>query len=223
VELSGKRIRLIGTFTLGTDFANEGNLLMTARNFARYFPLRARGADPLSVVDLGIIQVEPGADPREVERRLSAMLPGDVQVFTKQGFREKELAFWRSSTPIGYIFFVGAVLGFVVGVIICYQIIYASISSHMPEFATLKAMGYRDRYFVGLVAAESVYLSVLGFVPGLLVSWALYALLAQQTGLLMLLTWERAAGVYALTLAMCVTSGCLAMRKVLAADPAELF
>jgi putative ABC transport system permease protein len=93
----------------------------------------------------------------------------------------------------------------------------------MAEFATLKAMGYRDKYFVGLVASESAYLSVLGFVPGLLVTWVLYTVLAEWTGLLMMLTPPRAALIYVLTLAMCMTSGLLAMRKVLAADPAELF
>jgi putative ABC transport system permease protein len=35
----------------------------------------------------------------------------------------------------------GEVIGFVVGVIICYQIIYSDLDDHMGEFATLKAMG----------------------------------------------------------------------------------
>jgi putative ABC transport system permease protein len=196
---------------------------MTARNFANYFSFRARGADPLSVVDLGIVRVAPGADPQIVKRRLNEMLPDDVRVFTRQEFRDAETTFWRTSTPIGYIFGMGTALGFVVGVIICYQIIYSSVASHMAEFATLKAMGYRDKYFVGLVVSESAYLSVLGFVPGLLVTWVLYTVLAEWTGLLMLLTPPRAALVYLFTLAMCMTSGLLAMRKVLAADPAELF
>jgi putative ABC transport system permease protein len=225
-ELAGKRIRFVGAFSMGTDFANDGNIIMTARNFARYFPLRARGDDPLSVVDLGVVKVDPGASAhqrREIAARLDRILPDDVAVFTKQQFRRTERDFWRESTPIGYIFGVGTALGFVVGVIICYQIIFTSIASHMPEFATLKAMGYRGRYFVGLVITEAVYLSVLGFVPGFLISWGLYYALAEWTGLLMNMTADRAALVYAFTLAMCVTSGALAMRKVLAADPAELF
>ncbi|MBW3598693.1 MAG: ABC transporter permease DevC [Planctomycetes bacterium] len=222
-ELSGRRIRFIGAFSMGTDFANDGNVIMTARNFTRYFPFRARGNDPLSIVDLGVVRVQEGAEPAAVKERLAGLLPDDVRVFTKSEFRDAETEFWRTSTPVGYIFGVGMALGFVVGVIICYQIIYASISSHMPEFATLKAMGYRDRYFISLVVFESVYLSVLGFVPGLLVSWLLYAVLAEWTGLLMLLTPPRAALVYLFTVAMCVTSGCLAMRRALAADPAELF
>ncbi len=222
-ELAGRRIQFVGVFSMGADFANDGNVIMTARNFARYFPFRARGGDPLSLVDLGVVQVEPNANVHEVKSRLTALLPGDVAVYTQQEFREREVAFWRDNTPIGYIFWVGTILGFVVGVIICYQIIYASIASHMAEFATLKAMGYRNRYFTKLVVAESVYLSVLGFVPGLFISGALYWLVANWTGLLMMLTPGRAAQVYAFTLAMCIVSGGLAMRKLLSADPAELF
>src|SRR5690606_33313061 len=181
------------------------------------------GGDPLSLVDLGVVQIEPGANAREVKTRLEKLLPNDVAIFTKKEFRERETAFWRDNTPIGYIFWVGAVLGFVVGVIICYQIIYASIASHMAEFATLKAMGYRDGYFMRLVVAESVYLSVLGFIPGLIISSALYWVVADWTGLLMMLTVGRAAQVYAFTIAICIVSGGLAMRKLLSADPADLF
>jgi len=223
VTLAGRAIHLVGSFRLGTDFANDGNLFMNPANFARFFPSRAPGRDPLEVVDLGVVQLKKGADPQEVKSWLAARLPDDVAVYTKGEMIERERNFWRHSTPIGYIFLVGTVIGFLVGMVICYQIINADIADHMPEFATLKAMGYRNRYFVGFVLMESVYLSLLSFVPGMLVSLGLYEALARSTGLLMILNVPRAASVLLLTLAMCIASGCLAMRKVLAADPAELF
>lgn len=223
VELSGKELRLVGNFSLGTDFANDGNLLLNERNFAEYFPYRAAGDDPLKLVDLGIVRIDKDADPQAVKRGIAESLPTDVSVFTKDEFTHQERKFWTDSTPVGFIFNLGTVMGFVVGVIICYQIIYANISDHMAEFATLKAMGYSNRYFIALVLLESLFLSVLGFVPGLLISLVLYSGLAYFTGLLMLLNVSRGALVYVLTLAMCSVSGCLAMRKVLAADPAELF
>ncbi len=73
-------------------------------------------------------------------------------------------------------------MGFIVGVIICYQVIYSDIADHMPEFATLKAMGYPNRYFIGLVLQMSLYLSLIGYLPGLLVSAALYQGLATLDG-----------------------------------------
>jgi len=222
-ELCGRAIRLVGTFEMGTDFINDGNLIMSDTNFARYFPFRMPGGDPLSVVDIGVVRVKKGTDPDVVVRRLRDTLPDDVNVRTKADYVNAEIGFWSSSTPIGYVFLVGTLLGWVVGVIICYQIIHADIADHMPEFATLKAMGYRNRYFVGVVLQQSLLLSALGFVPGLLISLALYQWLASTTGLLMMLNFRRAVVVLVLTTAMCIFSGCLAMRKVLAADPAELF
>lgn len=223
VTLAGKAVRLVGSFRLGTDFANDGNLFMSAANFAKFFPSRAPRGDPLEVVDLGIVQLCQGADPQAVKRELVDRLPDDVVVLTKSEMIARERGFWSKSTPVGYIFLLGTVIGFLVGVIICYQIIHADVADHLSEFATLKAMGYRNRYFVGFVLMESVYLSLLSFVPGTLVSFMLYEALARSTGLLMILNFPRAASVLLLTLAMCIASGCLAMRKVVAADPAELF
>jgi putative ABC transport system permease protein len=142
---------------------------------------------------------------------------------TKGEFIEAEREFWRTSTPIGYVFSFGVVLGFLVGVIICYQILYSDISDHLREYATLKAMGYRPLFFTGIVLEEALLLSLLGFLPALALSEVLYQGLGSVTGLLLQLTVGRAAGVLGLTMAMCVVSGLLTIRKVLSADPAELF
>lgn len=222
-ELSSRSIRLAGLFDLGTDFVNDGNLLMSAENFARYFPMRARGRPPLSQVDLGVVHIDPAADPEEVCRRLRDALGSEVDVFTKAGFIDRERNFWDDSTPIGFVFALGAAMGFVVGVVMCYQIIYADITDHLAEFATLKAMGYSNGHFLGVVAREAMYLSMLGFVPGLACSWLTYALLSWWTGLPLEMTWERVAFVYGITLLMCGISAGLSIRKLLTADPATLF
>ncbi len=223
VTLSAQTVRIVGTFRLGTDFANDATLFTSSANFAKFFASRSPGGDPLEWVDLGVVLLEDGADPQEVKRRIAERLPDDVGVYTRAEMIDRERNFWSNSTPVGYIFLLGTVIGFVVGVIICYQIIQSDVADHMAEFATLKAMGYRNRYFVGFILLESFFLSVLSFVPGLLVSYGLYEALARSTGLLMMMTMPRAALVYFLTLVMCVVSGCLAMRKVAAADPADLF
>ena len=223
IELTDKSLRLVGTFQLGTDFYNDGNLIMSRENFARYFPFRVPGGDPLTQVDLGVVRIDPGADLSKVQARLEKRLGDDVFVYTKDEFIANETHFWRTSTPTGFVFGFGTIMGFAVGVIICYQIIYANIADHMGEFATLKAMGYTSAYFVSMVVCESLYLSILGFLPGWIIALILYNLLAVQTGLLLNMTWWLCGMIYLLTLAMCVVSGVLALRKVLAADPAELF
>jgi putative ABC transport system permease protein len=222
-ELSGRKVRIVGTFSLGTDFANDGNLIVSSATYARTFKRPRAGDDGLGEVDLGLVRLADGADAEAVQEELSALLPDDVAVFTLSEFADQEIRFWQRSTPVGYVFGFGMALGFLVGVIICYQILYADIDDHMPEYATLKAMGYPTRYFIGLVLKSSLWLSVLGFVPGLAVSWGLYVVVERLTGLLMEMTWPRGLLVLGLTAAMCTFSGCLAMRRLLAADPAELY
>jgi putative ABC transport system permease protein len=221
--LNGQELRLAGRFRLGIDFANDGNLLMTATNFAHFFPERAVGGDPLRMVDVGVVRLEPGHSPADVASKLRRVLPADVEPFTRQQLIDREMRFWRTNAPLGYIFMVGAVMGFVVGVVICYQIVYADIADHLREFATLKAMGYSSAFFIGLVLEQTVYLAVLGFLPGAAISFLTYKVLAEYTGLTMQFTASLAATVFAATAAMCILSGFLAVSKLLAADPAELF
>ena len=223
VELAGQTIRLVGSFDLGTDFANDGNLIVCSETYRRLFGRVPPGQDALAAVDIGLVKLEHGADPRHVQAVLRAMLPPDVKVQTIGEFERQELRFWQRSTPIGYVFHAGVLLGFLVGVIICYQILYSDIADHMPEFATLKAMGYRAEYFIGVVLQEAGLLSLLGFWPGIAASWLLCRLVAWRTGLAVGLSDTLLVQVFLLTAAMCVLSGVLTMRKVLASDPAELF
>ncbi len=223
LELASKKLRLIGTFELGTDFAHDGNLVMNAENFANYFPHRKRFGDPLSVIDIGVIHLQPDADLDETYSILQQTLAQDVNILTRAQFRTAEIDFWDESTPIGTIFLFGKIIGFIVGMVICYQVIYSGIADHMPEFATLKAMGYPASYFVRLIVVEALLLAVVGFFPGTAVSWLLYGWLAGQTGLLMTMSFDCLLFVLVATIVMCVASGLLALRKLLAADPASLF
>ena len=223
IELNKKELDLVGMFTLGTDFAHDGTLLLSDRLLPNYFPWRSRSGSPLDVVDIGLLRVQDGADLVAVRDRIQAIAPKQIQVFLTQDLVDQELRFWSRSTPIGIIFGIGTIMGLVVGAIICYQIQFTDISEHMPEFATLKAMGYRPSYFWSLIICQSLYLACLGFIPGLLLSWGLYALLAEASGLVMRMTFDRIAFVWLLTLAMCVVSGVLAIRKLFRADPASLF
>lgn len=121
------------------------------------------------------------------------------------------------------IFLIGTLMGFAVGIIICYQILFTNLQDAMSEYATLKAMGYPNRFFVGLVVRQSVYLSVLGFIPAVLIALLLFRMLESLTGLPMALTVSRAGSVLVLTTLMCLISGLLALRKLVRADPASLF
>src|SRR5438105_15919755 len=128
-------------------------------------------------------------------------------VLTKDEFRDQERTYWRTSTPVGFVFGLGLVMGLIVVVVICYQVLATDVADHLAEFATLKAMGYGGSYLAGVVLQQALLLALVGFVPGCLVSWLLYRVLEQATGLPLLLTIPRVGAVLGLTVLMCSLSG----------------
>jgi len=219
-EVSGRKVRVGGLFTMGASFAADGNIITSDTNFLRLFPDRQKG-----LIDVGIINLEPGANIEQAKASLKAKLSqnGDVDIFDKQEFIQEEIAYWQSATAIGFIFSLGTAIGFLVGIVIVYQILYTDVANHLPEYATLKAMGYKDSYFVMLVFQEAIILGVLGFLPGYFIAIGLYSLAAGATALPLAMTASRAVTVMILTVIMCCASGTVAVRKLSAADPADIF
>ena len=219
-ELSGRRVMVVGTFALGTDFESDGTLVMSEENFLSVFPDRRLGAyGP----DVGVLRVRQGTDLEQLRAAMLAELPHDVDVLTKPGLVAREQAFWDKVAPIGTVFMIGVVMGFIVGMAICYQVLYADIGDRLGEFATLKAMGYSNSWLFRRVVEQSVYLSLLGYAAGVVVSLLAFRLVHAATGLPMLFRPTTAAMVLLLTVLMCILSGAFAARRLVAADPAQLY
>ncbi|MFQ3679574.1 MAG: FtsX-like permease family protein [Pseudanabaenaceae cyanobacterium] len=156
-------------------------------------------------------------------RRTEDVTADDLRILTQGGFIEFERSYWQNSTAIGFIFTLGTVMGFIVGVVVVYQILYTDVSDHMAEYATLKAMGYSNLFLSWVVIQEALVLAVLGYIPGFGVGWFLYNLTRNATRLPLAMTLERGLQVFALTVLMCAISGAISLRKVQSADPAEMF
>jgi putative ABC transport system permease protein len=222
-ELARRSVRVVGTFELGTDFTTDGNLIMSDLTYAQLFRGRASGGASLGLADVGLVQVDESADVAGVRKALQSVLPDDVCVYTLGEFAAKERVFWQYATPVGFIFTFGLVMGVIVGMVICSQILSADVADHLKEYATLKAIGYPDRYLTWVVLQEALWLSLLGFVPALLLSLLLYDRLGEVTGLPLFLTPGRIGLILFMTVFMCIVAGVLALRKVRKADPAEVF
>jgi len=217
-EINDREFTVVDLYSIGTSFGLDGGIITSDLNFRRMFPDRNE-----SSIDLGLIRLAPGVDPLVVQQEILSGLPGDVRVFTRDEFAQLEIDHWATTTPIGYVFTFGVIMGLVVGAIIVYQILYADVQDHLQEYATLLAMGYKHRYLSGVVLQEAVVLAVMGFLPGLAISIGLYRVSADATQLPMAMSTNSAIAVFALTLSMCVFSGMLALRKLKTVDPAEVF
>jgi putative ABC transport system permease protein len=218
-EVRSRKITIGGLFTLGASFGADGNLMTSDTNFKRLF-----NRDP-GLVDMGVLRVKPGTDIAATIAGIKKTLPepSDVRVFNREEFIEFERSYWQTGTSIGFIFTLGAVMGFIVGIVIVYQILYTDVADHLSEYATLKAMGYTDWYLLTIVFQEALILSIVGFFPGMLAATGLYAMTRSATNLPLMMTVARASTVLLMTITMCVISGAIAVRKLRAADPADMF
>jgi putative ABC transport system permease protein len=217
-EAENHTITINGLFQLGTSFGAEGNLITSDQNFLRLFPGRQAAS-----INLGLVYLEPGYDPQQVATALRAYLPNDVRVLTHEEFIQFEENYWQTQSPIGFIFGLGVSMGFIVGIIIVYQVLSTDVNAHLKEYATLKAMGYHNLYFLAIIFEETLILAFLGFIPGTIVPLGLYYLTRTATNLPIYMTLTRALVVLMLTIIMCVISGAIATRKLQAADPADMF
>ncbi|SDY90219.1 ABC transporter permease DevC [Nitrosomonas sp. Nm33] len=217
-EIKDYKITVIGLFRLGVSFAADGNIITSDLNFMRIFPDRN-----LDAIDLGVIRLHPDASIKQVQAELSSQLNEFVNIFTYDELLQYEKDYWANIAPIGFIFGFGTVMGLVVGLVIVYQILFTDITNHRHEFATLKAMGYEHSYFIRVVFASAFFLAILGFIPGYLFSLGLYHLAESQIFMPMPMTFSKAMTVFLFILSMCMTAGFLAIHKLKAANPADMF
>ncbi|MEH1780796.1 MAG: ABC transporter permease DevC [Nostoc sp.] len=217
-EVSNRQIQVRGLFSLGGGVMTADGVIITSDlNYSEILN------HPLEKVQMGVIQVKPGVDPQSLIKKISKDLPQDVKLMTLEDYIKLEKDVLAQSTPIGFIFNMGTVIGCVFGGIIVYQILYTQISDSLFIYATFKAIGYANSYLVKVVLQQAILMSLIGYIPGFAVCMYLYNFVQDATRLPMIMTITRGVMVMLLTIIMCSIAGMLAMNKLRSADPAELF
>jgi putative ABC transport system permease protein len=223
-DLAGQRIRIVGEVDLGSDFGADGSLIMSEDSFTKLLRRPYSLGDPRAEVEIGLVNLEPSADRKAVVQLARNAFPeGDLDVLTLDELRQRERRFWLDNSPIGFVFGLGMALSFIIGMVICYEILSSDVADHIAEYATLKAIGYRNHYLSTVVIQQALLMAASGFLPGVFISWIIYRWLSYMTSLPMWLTPGRIVFVLGLTVLMCAGSGLLALRKAQQVDPAEVF
>jgi len=218
VEIGGDKVKIGGDYVLGTGFMGLGVILVSAQNFVRLFPFRKLGQ-----VNLGLIQLKQGVDPDRAAASLRKLLGSDIQIFTRPELEAHETAYWTTRTSVGLLFGSGLIVSFIVGVMVVYQILATQVSRQLPQFATLKAVGYGDHFLDGTVITMALLIVLAGFFPALVAALGIYAVIREETLLPVEMSGARIAAVFAATLAMAAASALLSMSSLRRADPADLF
>lgn len=156
-------------------------------------------------------------------KHLQAALPSDVLVMTHDELNRREQAYWRGTTPAGFIFKTVLVVSLIVGCVSVYQILSSDVAENLRQYSTLKAIGYSDSYFVRLTFEKAWLLTSMAYPVGFLLAGIVYLSATWLTLVPLVMTTTRVVGVYALILAAAFSAGFVAMSRLRRSDPTELF
>lgn len=218
-EVSGTTLTLYNTFAGGGGFGGDGYMMVSDQTFLTLFPERRSGAP-----DHILLRIVPGVNPDVVAARLQKLISDkSLRIRSYAAAAAADLSYQQTKRPTGIIFGFGVIIGILVGIVIVYQVLSTDVADHLSEYATFKAIGYSQRFFLSIVLEEALILGVLGFIPGLAVATLLLAGMAAATTLPLAMTTSMAVTVFVGTVVACSLSGAFATRRLAAADPADLF
>jgi putative ABC transport system permease protein len=215
VEINGYRARVVG-FTQGIrSFTTTPFVFTSFKNALNYTGSRA---DQTVFI---LVRATPGADARDVKRRLEAKFP-DLDIYTRQEFGRRTQRYWLFTTGAGIALLVAAVLGLVVGAVVVAQTIYAATIDHIRDFGTVKAIGASNRYVYGVILEQAVISAVCGYLLGMAASFVIIRL-SRSAGAVILAPWQLVAAMLVLSLLMCSSASVVSIHKVMRLDPAMVF
>lgn len=223
-DVTARQVRIAGTVEMGTGLAANGAIFTSREGFRRIAPFDHEGRASMILVSLRPgVMLESGR--QSVLNRLRSvggpLARADVLSLSDAIAAERYR--WYVETPVGMIFGMGVALAVVVGGVICYMVLAADVIAHLPEYATLKAMGYGNGFLVRTLLAQGCYLACISLPPAALASTLLYHVTSALSGIEMRMTWQWLALVTALSFVMCSIAGLIALRKLSKAEPASLF
>lgn len=176
---------------------------------------------PKDLASYFVVKLKPGANIDQVRHDIAATVP-KVEALTPEQFAERSRAFWLFSTGAGAALFAGALLGTIVGTVIVAQTLYSSTKDHLDEFATLRAIGSSKGYIYAVIIYQALANAVAGFCIAALIGAAV-VYFTRQGALPVVITPLLMAGIFGLTVVMCVASAMAAIVRVVRIDPVMVF
>jgi putative ABC transport system permease protein len=167
------------------------------------------------------VRIAPGQNVQQVKRTLQSEMP-EVDVWTRQEFSRRAELFWIAKTGAGGALLTAAVLGFLVGLVVVSQNIYATTMEHIEEFATLKAIGASRGFIQRVVLCQALSSGIAGSILGLAATYP--AINAVRGSIPWIFTpWWLPLGMTGVGLLMCAGASLISVRKAVRVEPGRVF
>ena len=168
---NGTTNTVVGIYSTGNTFGDAGAM----------FPLPAiQGYNRVpGIVTLAFAKVTPGASPATVAARVDHDLPELTTIRTAEQFgrADRTLVYLQAAVNGS------TVLAILIGAVIVGNTMLLSLFERTREFGLMRAVGWTRRRTVALLLSESLVLAVLGAMLGVLLSFAVSAVLANLPAL----------------------------------------
>jgi putative ABC transport system permease protein len=146
----------------------------------------------------------------------------ELDILTKEQFSARAQHYWTMQTGAGGALLTAAVLGFIVGVLIVSQTVYATTMENLEEFATLKALGASSWFIVRIVATQALLSTVLGSAIGMVIAFPIMSL-ARHAISWIYTPWQLVVALVAATLLLAALASITAARAAIAIEPGRVF
>ncbi len=215
-EVQNRRLKIIGKTHAAKSFTT------TPLGFMDYDRLQALNPDLLrGNTSYIVVKARPGTDVNALKQAIAARLPFN-DVYTKRDWAARSRDYWIKNTGIGFNAFLTVFLGCLVGIVVVAQTLYTSTMEHIKEFGTVKAIGGSNFDIYKILARQAGVSAVVGFVLGLIPSFAIRPLV--ERGDLKLIIPVQLTGIVFLgTIVLCMAAAMISFRKVAAIDPGLVF
>jgi putative ABC transport system permease protein len=219
-EMGRTAVRVVGGFPMLRGFAADGVAICSDANFAR---LCERPST--EQVQFGLLKLR-NQDATTVEaacRTLREILPPDVVPYARAEILRRESEHWVGQTATGKLFSFGVIVATIVASAVIYQVLSNDVRDHLPEYATLKAMGYTNADLARVVIRQALIYAVAAYLVAVLLGLGLYRATEALAGIPMRLTPHILGLTLLVTALIGLASGVLTLEKVWRANPADLF
>lgn len=166
-----------------------------------------------------LVKVKPSSNPYQVAyeiRKATGFLP-----LTPSQFIDRANKFFREKTPIVIAFIAIAIVGFIIGLVMMWQIFTNFVLTHLHQFGMLKMLGVSSSSLTHMVLFQASITGGLGYILGLALT-ALFGFIFHDSTVAFHLTWQIILlGALGSTIVI-VFSSYFAILKVLRLDTVEL-
>jgi putative ABC transport system permease protein len=215
VEINDHRARVVGITHGIRTFVQSPYI------FSSFETAQTIGGISKDATKYVLVKLAANVDVNAVKKDLAGKIPGS-DIYDRKTFELTTQVYWLFSTGAGMDLILAAFLGVVIGVVITAQALYASAVDHLPEYATMRAIGANDSYLRGLIIKQALIVAVVGYAIGIAVAMLAVQLSADGIAAL-LLPPPLVLALGVLTIAMCGLAGLVAIRRVISVNPTSIF